>query len=203
LLILYLAILFSSGLLPVILGFIFLKTKRNYPIQILTIWFLVRFLTDITSSLLKINFDICVYPFFHISVLLEALALITFFISLYKNPSKKKQWIYLIPIAVFVLETIFTGSLFQVNRLSIVSYNLLTTVLMLRLLIDYDKIDGFLVPIVKALFVFHAVSFIYSLFEHVLRINSEMMSFVYPGFLLLILSLNLFFTYNLWSTRKN
>jgi hypothetical protein len=203
LIIFYLFTLFLSGLLPVIFGFQFLKRKRIYEIQLVTLWFLIRVLTDCSAFVIKTNFDCCVYPFFHISVLLEALALITFFISLDKNPSKKKQWIYLIPIAVFLLETFFTGSLFQVNRLSIICYNVLMSVLMLRLLTYYDKIDGFLVPIVKALFVFHAVSFIYSLFEHVLRINSEMMSFVYPGFLLLILSLNLFFTYYLWSTRKN
>lgn len=198
----YIYSLLIFGFLPIIAISTFWNRSKPLIISLL-VWFILRFLADLFAHFFYQYFELNIYPIFHISVLLEALALITFFISLDKNPSKKKQWIYLIPIVVFVLETIFTGSLFQVNRLSIVSYNLLISVLMMRLLVYYDKIDSFLVPIVKSLFVFHVVSFISSLFEHVLRINSEMMSFVYPGFLLLILSLNLFFTYYLWSTRKN
>ena len=198
----YLFILFISDLFPVIAGFLFLKNKRNIHIQLLTVWFLIRFLTDTITYILKINFEFSVFPFYHVSILIEGFLLIYFFDTINKNSTYLFKTLYLIPIIIFLLETLFFSSIFHINNLSFIVYNCLISILLLSLLIKINKVDYYLLPIVKAFFVFHSVSFIYSLFENFIRLNSELMPIVYPVFLLLIMSLNLFFTFYLWSPRK-
>ena len=200
---LYLCILFISEIFPVIAGLIFLKKKSDFHIQLLTAWFLVRFLTDTITYLLKINFEISVFPFYHVSILIESLILINFYLHLNKNNTFKVKILYLIPIIIFLVEIFFFSSIFQVNKIGFMFYNFIVSSLLLSLLLKFNKIDRYLLPIVKALFVFHSVSFFYSLFETFFRINSELMAIVYPVFLIFILSLNLFYTFYLWSPRKN
>jgi hypothetical protein len=199
----YLFFLFVSELFPVVAGFIFLNKKYDFHIQLLTAWFLVRFLTDTITYLLKINFELSVFPFYHVSILIEGVILIYFFVSINKNSTYIIKTLYLIPIIIFLMETLFFSSIFQTNNLSFIVYNCLISILLLTLLIKINKVDYYLLPIVKAFFVYHSVSFFYSLFETFFRINSELMAIVYPVFLLFILSLNLFYTFYLWSPRKN
>ncbi len=198
----YLVVLFTSGIVPIISGFIFLNNKKDKRVFILTSWFLFRFITDITTTFLKIKFNICVFPFYHFSIFLESILIIFLFNLLTSSRCRLKKLIYFLPIVSLLLETVIFGSLFEANRYGFIFYNILVVSLVMWLFVFEKKPDKFIDPILKMLLVFHAVSLFYSFFEHIIRRDKNLMSLVYPIFLMLIMSLNLYFGIYIWLMRK-
>jgi hypothetical protein len=198
----YLVVLFTSGIIPVISGFLFFKNKKDRRVFILTAWFLLRFITDITTTFLKIKFNICVFPFYHFSIFIESILIIHLFNSLTSSKWRLKQLIYFLPIVSLFLETVIFSSLFEANRYGFILYNILVVFLVMWLYVYEKKPDKFIDPILKMFLVFHAVSLFYSFFEHIIRNDINLMSLVYPVFLMLIMSLNLYFGIYLWLMRK-
>lgn len=199
----YVISLLVSSIVPVVVSIIYLNINKDFQIKLLTIWFLIRIISDSSSILLKDFYDINIYPFFHISVLLESLVLISFFGSQVNIPSKNKLIIGLIPVLIFVFEAIIFDGMFDVNHFGIMCYNLIVSVLMLNLLIRHDSLRTKIIPIIKAIFFLHAISFIYSIAEGKIRMNIELMPIVYPIFLFSVVIFNLFISLYLWSVRKS
>lgn len=198
----YLVVLFTSGIIPVISGFLFFKNKKDRRVFILTAWFLLRFITDITTTFLKIKLNICVFPFYHFSIFIESILIIYLFNSLTSSKWRLKQLIYFLPIVSLFLETVIFSSLFEANRYGFIFYNILVVSMVMWLFVFEKKPDKFIDPILKMLLVFHAVSLFYSFFEHIIRSDKNLMSLVYPIFLILIMSLNLYFGIYIWLMRK-
>ncbi len=199
----YVISLLVSSIAPILASILYLTTKKDFQIKLLTIWFLIRIVSDSSSILLKDFYDINVYPFFHISVLLESLVLICFFLSQVNIPTKNKFIISLIPVLIFVFEAIVFKGFFNVNHYGIMCYNLIVSLLMLNLLLRHESIRIKLIPIIKAIFILHAISFIYSIAEVKIRMNIELMPIVYPIFLFSVVIFNLFISLYLWSVRKS
>lgn len=109
----------------------------------------------------------------------------------------------MIPTLSFYFEIKYPGSIYESNGISFMIYNILAALLMLKLLWNYEKIKEFSRPIVIALFIFHSVSFVYSIIENEIRNNDSLMQIVYPFFLFSIVSFNLYIAYYLWSARRN
>lgn len=199
----YVISLLVSSIAPIVASILYLTTKKDFQIKLLAIWFLIRIVSDSSSILLKDFYDINVYPFFHISVLLESLVLICFFSSQVNIPIKNNFIISLIPVLIFVFEAIVFNGFFNVNHYGIMCYNLIVSLLMLNLLLRHESIRIKLIPIIKAIFILHAISFIYSIAESKIRMNIELMPIVYPIFLFSVVIFNLFISLYLWSVRKS
>lgn len=200
-LITYLSALYLSDISAVYQSFRF-RDKNNLLISFLLAWTSIRFIADGLSYILKFQLNLNIFPVFHISVLIEGI-LIIFFYSRLNKKGKTLGWMFIFPMIFFFLDVSFWSSIFESNGISFMLYNLMSVILMLKLLINLNKIENTYRPIIKALFIFHSVSFIYSILEHVIRINDEMMQIAYPIFLLSIVSLNLYIFYYLWSVRKS
>jgi hypothetical protein len=200
-LITYLSALYLSDISAVYQSFRF-RDKNNLLISFLLAWTSIRFIADGLSYILKFQLNLNIFPVFHISVLIEGI-LIIFFYSRLNKKGKTLGWMFIFPMIFFFLDVSFWSSIFESNGISFMLYNLMSVILMLKLLINLNKIENTYRPIIKALFIFHSVSFIYSILEHVIRINDDMMQIAYPIFLLSIVSLNLYIFYYLWSVRKS
>jgi hypothetical protein len=200
---LYIYILIVSGFFP--LAVIFLN-RRNCTKSLhvsFILWLASRFTSDVTAHFFYEYIGISVFPVFHISILVESLLIIWYFFHISKSLNGYLKIIYLIPIAIFLLETQVFGSIFTTNRFGLMSYYTIVSALMLTLLFSNNRIEQIDLTIIRVLFVFHAVSFVHSIFEHLLRTNQETMALIYPFVLLLIVSINFFFTKYLWSVLKN
>lgn len=198
----YLFSLLGSGLLAAAIAVIckFSNDKISFS---LIIWLIIRLLSDSLAFLLILKFRINNFPVFHVSILMEALLILNFFHGFFKTKVEFRILTYFIPVIIFILETQFLGSILSSNRISFMSYNLMTSILMFILIWNIKRIKIFDQSIVKALFVFHSISFIYSISENVIRVNDDLMSLILPIFLVSIISLNLFFSYHLWSVRRS
>jgi hypothetical protein len=138
----------------------------------------------------------------HISDLLEGIFLVWYYYELTKK-SKFALLALLVPPLYFFLEIKFSGSINNMNGISFSVYNAFFSFLMLSILLKLERINEFSKPIVKALFIIHSVSFIYSILEHVIRMNIDLMQIVYPVFLFSQVVFNVFISYYLWSVRKS
>jgi hypothetical protein len=199
---LYIFLLFSTGTLAVISCFLFNKKKNELLRKSVVLWFTIRLLGDIISYILKIKLNLNLYPVFHFSILIEGMLMINYFQSMKRMYTKRSYYLYLIPIIGFIIDVSFIGSIIQNPRLGYFFYYLLCSILLFNLLKSSIELDRFNFVIVKVLFVFHAVLFIYTLFDNIIRKDTVLMPLAYPLFLLFVISLNLFFSYFLWSRRK-
>ncbi len=197
----YLFLIYSSELIVLYQAFRILF-KKNILATSITFWFLIRLISEVISYFVKFKFHLNVNPVFHISVLLEGILMVWFFIQMNNKP-KNKYWIYCIPLLSFYFEVKYSGSIYNSNGISFMVYNLISSILMLISLINENKIDEFSRTLVKALFILHSVSFIYSIIENVIRINDTVMQIVYPVFLFSHVVFNVFISYYLWLARKN
>jgi hypothetical protein len=198
----YLFSLLGSGLLAAAISVIckFSNDKISFS---LIIWLIIRLLSDSLAFLLILKFRLNNFPVFHVSILIEAILISNFFHGFFTSKVEFRILTYLIPVTIFILETQFLGSIFSANRISFMSYNLMTSILMFILIWNIKRINIFDQSIIKALFVFHSISFIYSISENVIRVNNDLMSLILPIFLVSIISLNLFLSYHLWSVRRS
>lgn len=170
-------------------------------ISFLLAWTSIRLIADGISFVLKFQLNLNIFPVFHTSILIEGI-LITSFYSRLNKKGKSLSWLLILPVIFFCFDVTLWSSIFESNGMSFMLYNLLSVILMFKLLTNLNTIEYNYRPIVKAMFIFHSVSFIYSIVEHVIRINDEMMQIAYPIFLLSIVSLNLYIFYYLWLVRK-
>ncbi|MEO0038256.1 MAG: hypothetical protein RIQ59_1467 [Bacteroidota bacterium] len=199
---LYVFLLFSTGTLAAISCLLFNKKNNELFKKSIVIWFIIRLLGDIISYILKVKLNLNLYPVFHFSILIEGMLMINYFQSMKRMYTKRSYYLYLIPIIAFIIDVLFLGSFIESPRLGYFFYYLLCSGLFFILLKSSIKIDQFNFIIIKVLFVYHSVLFCYSLFENIIRKDTVLMPLIYPFFLLFVISLNLFFSYFLWSRRK-
>jgi hypothetical protein len=199
----YIYSLFSTGILSVLSCFLFKKKNNHLLKKSIVLWFTIRLLADSISYILKIKFNLNLYPVFHFSILIEGMLIINYFQSIRRIYTKRSYYLYLIPIIAFSIDVNFISSIFQNPRLGYFFYYILCSILLFILLKSSIEINQFNFVVIKVLFVFHSVLFIYSLFENLIRKDSVLMPIIYPLFLLFVISLNLFFSYFLWTKRKN
>lgn len=197
----YLSFLLGSGFLVVLAASIFKYYKSKISTSLIS-WLIIRLISDLTSYILKMHFDFNIFPVFHISILIESILLLQYLIELLGTKNKARFLLFLIPVIIFILETCYFSSILTINRISLMSYNSLMTFLTIYLIYNIEQIDEFNRPIIKALFIYHSVGFIQSIFEHIIRVNQETMIYILPLFLSIVVCLNFFITYYLWSMRK-
>jgi hypothetical protein len=199
----YIYSLFSTGILSVLSCFLFKKKNNHLLKKSIVLWFTIRLLADSISYILKIKLNLNLYPVFHFSILIEGMLIINYFQSIRRIYTKRSYYLYLIPIIAFIIDVNFISSIFQNPRLGYFFYYILCSILLFILLKSSIEINQFNFVVIKVLFVFHSVLFVYSLFENLIRKDSVLMPIIYPLFLLFVISLNLFFSYFLWTKRKN
>ena len=77
----YLFLIYSSELIVLYQAFrIFFK--KNILATSITFWFLIRLISEVISYFVKFKFHLNVNPVFHISVLLEGILMVWFFIQM-------------------------------------------------------------------------------------------------------------------------
>lgn len=197
----YFLLLLVGGATPlVVLIFALRKKYEGYLLPIFC-WLFVRLVTDIIVFGNRENGSSVYSPFVHLSILVETILLIHFFL---KNSSSLKYGLllYLFPILVFVLETQVFSSIFQPNRIAIFSDNFLIVLLMFVLLFKQTTLKKSQ-SIVKLLFLYHAIAVVYFIFIKQLRVNLELMQLIYPVFLVVITSFNLLMSLLFWSKAKH
>jgi hypothetical protein len=195
----YSILLFSSNLLLAYQALMSRKSEIGTPF---IFWIVIRLLTEVVSYIIYYGYGINPYLNLHISDLLEGIVIIWYFLEFNKKKSKV-FWLFLVPPIYFYLEIIYSGAFNNLKGVSYSLYNAMSSILMLSLLIQDDNLPSFSKPIVKTLFIYHSVSFFYSMLEHIIRNNIDLSQIVYPFFLLAYLIFNFYLSYYLWSARKN
>lgn len=199
----YIFSLLITGFISVLACLLFQHNKNGLLKKSIIAWFAIRFFGDVLSIILNELFNQNVYPIFHSAILLEAFLMILYFLSMKKTASKSAYFLFLIPIVAFIFDLFFFGGLFQDPRLGYIFYYFLSCILLFVLLKDSKIVDRLNVLVIKSLFLFHAIQFVYCLFDSDIRASTELMFLIYPMFFLSIISFNVFFTSFLWLTRKN
>jgi hypothetical protein len=198
---LYWSILLSTGFFATSIGAFYNFFKKPVENKVLFFWFLTRFLADFSVFIGIIVFNHVFIIIMQASIIIESVLLVL----LLKNRFDKVKYklLLLFPLLIFSIEIvnfIVGGSIIQ---LGFIFYNLLASIILFMGFIQTHSISYATHKMLKVLFIFHAVTFIYSLFDYVIRDNIDLMKIVYPLFLLIIVTLNIFYIINSWSPRKN
>jgi hypothetical protein len=198
---LYWSILLSTGFFATSIGAFYNFSKKPVENKVLFFWFLTRFLTDFSVFIGILVFNHVFIIIMQTSIIIESVLLAV----LLKNRFDKDKFklLLLFPLLIFSIEIvnfIVGGSIIQ---LGFIFYNLLASILLFMGFIKTHSISYTTHNMLKVLFIFHAVTFIYSLFDYIIRDNIDLMKIVYPLFLLIIVTLNIFYIINSWSPRKN
>lgn len=197
-LVIYSILIFSSNLL---LAFQALRSRKSEIGTPFIFWIVIRLLTEVVSYITYYGYGINPYLILHISDFLEGIVIIWYFIEVNKK-KLKVFWLFLAPPLYFYLEIKYSGAFNSLKGVSYSLYNVMSSLLMLSLLMQVENLSAFSKPIVKTLFIYHSVTFIYSLLEHIIRNNIDLSQIVYPFFLLAYLIFNFYLSYYLWSLRK-
>lgn len=168
----------------------------------LIIWFAIKCISDISALVVDQIFGLNFFPIFHISVLLENLLLISYVKGFIKLTSFKYRWFYILPFIIFLVEIIFFNSIYELNKISLITNYLSISILLFISLFSSKKIEKSEFPVVRSLFVFHCISFIYFLFDPFRRFNDYISEWIYPIYAMFAIFLNLHFLYYVWSKRK-
>jgi hypothetical protein len=188
--------------IPLVLCIVLPRIFGNKIKTSLLFWFATKCIADlasiITLKILKLNF----FPIFHISVLIENLIMFVYIFNFFNFSKTKRLLLYSIPILIFVFEILFFGSLFELNKISLVTCNLLVSILLLILLFAPKKIEKREFSFILTLFVFHSISFVYFLFDQFRRYNEYINENIYPIYIVFVVFLNLHFLYFIWSKRR-
>lgn len=198
---LYWSILLSTGFIATLFGAYFNFFKKPVENKVLYFWFLTRFLADFSIFIGILVFNDVFIIIMQTSIIIESVLLAL----LLKNRFDKDKFklLLLFPLLIFSIEIvnfIVGGSIIQ---LGFIFYNLLASILLFIGFVKTQSISYTTDNTLKVLFIFHAVTFIYSLFDYIIRDNIDLMKIVYPLFLLIIVALNIFYIINSWSPRKN
>jgi hypothetical protein len=194
--------LIISGALPALAYLRFSEKGDSERSPLLLAWFTTRVLADTMSFILCEN-DLNVYPIFHVSICIEFTLMMLYFVKIKKWNQHPLRWILVgIPLVIFLVEILLVNSIFSVNQLSVVSYFMVVALLFLSLIVHPSKLDKKQVMIVWSFFLYHSFFFVYAIFQTELRINSNLMTFIYPFFWTATVVFNLFFAYYFWTFRK-
>jgi hypothetical protein len=191
-----------SGFLPLLIRY-FSKTKLDYHNRILFLWFVTRFIADLCVFIYFKNYHGNTFPIFHISVLIENLLLIAYFNSFNLISRKFKLILFLFPFVSFIFETCFYRSIFDLNVISILTYNISIALLMMKLLFYSHHAfirNNFI--LIASLFLFHSISIVYFLVENIRRFDDDLTYILFPFYAGFVLLLNIYYAYFLWSRRK-
>jgi hypothetical protein len=191
-----------SGVFPLIIK-LFFNTKLENQNFILFAWFTTKFISDLFAFLYFKFYHGNIFPVFHISVIIENLLLVAYFNSFNLISKKTKIFLIQIPIIIFIFESCFYSSILELNKISILTYNFSIAVLMMKLMLNSNQniIKNNFILLVNIL-LFHSISFVYFLFEQIRRFNEDITFIVYPIYVCFIVTLNIYYSFFLWSRRK-
>lgn len=198
----YKVVLFLTDVLPLIAFLCLPKSIKEQVPKLLLSWLLIRFMADCLCGVAD-HFQLATYPIFHFSIFIEFTLLTWYFIQLKQLKSIWSKVLLFIPLLVFLIELSFINSLFELNEFSILVSSFLTTLLFLSLLFDQKILNENQVKTVTALFLYHAVTMIFGVFQREMRTDMATMQLIYPFFLLSYVSLSVYFTYHFWILRKS
>jgi hypothetical protein len=195
-------LLLVSGAIPVVvISYSLWKKYEGYHLPIFC-WFLIRFITDLIVFVNRENPSSVYAPVVHVSILVETMLLIHFFLK-NRTAIRYAYLLYLLPIFIFVLETVVLSSIFQTNRIANFTNDFLIVLLMFVLLLNQRATQKKNHSIIKLLFLYHAIAFVYFIFIKQLRGNLQLIQLIYPVFLLVIASFNIAISYLFWSKPKD
>lgn len=193
--------LFSEWI-PLIL-FIFLgKILRHTRDKAILLWFATKAISDLSCLIAYEIFRYNFFPIFHISVVIENILMIVYIGDFLKIKSLIQKILYALPVFIFVLEVFFFGSLFDLNKISLITNNASVSILFLILLLKGLRIEKREFSFILNLFVFHSISFVYFLFDQIRRYNDYISENIYPVYIVFVVFLNLHFLFYVWSMRK-
>ena len=178
----YISILLSSEILPLIPCLIYYRKTKNTKVLFLFLWFLLHFLSDASACLYVELIGINTLPFGVISAFIEMYLILRYAqLSLSWN---KYIWLplYLLPSIVFLAEVIEHGTLHFVSFYLNMTYQSLVIILLL-VMIFKPKQSSSELKINQWLLAFHMGIFFYIANLDFLRVNEKLMLLVYPYFL--------------------
>jgi hypothetical protein len=200
----YIASNIITGLISVVSIFIFRIKRINNPLlTILVLWYFIKFLSDILATIIDLIFHKNPIPIFHVSTLLETILMVLFF-NLLTNKFKKITSIFLIfPLFATFFDVVVNGTIFEISTFGHVLSFLLTSFLLFILLTENKTINQQYLKIIRVFFFYHTIVLFYSIFQDVIRSDSDYFDYCYPIFFLTNLLMNFYPFFLLWSTRKN
>lgn len=195
----YIALL--SEWIPLVLCIYFYKIICKEIKKTLLIWFAIKCLADLISLIAYKIFNVNFFPVFHISVLIENILMFIYISYFFYLNRLKKYVLYSLPIFIFGCE-IFLGSFFELNKISILTYNGSVSILLLISILQIKKIEKIEFSFILSLFLFHCISFVYFVFDRFRRYNDYINENIYPVYIVFVVFFNLHFLYFIWSKRK-
>jgi hypothetical protein len=159
----------------------------------------LRFLSDVFCFVFRHEFH-SVFPVFHVSVFLETLCYLFYFREL--SGSKNKQYLLVILMFMVVVGIDMGEGLWLNNYWSTLFSTLLIPLFSLRFLLVPVEPSKDQVSILIPMFIFHTSMFTYTLFENIIRENTQLFNSLQPFILVLILLYNLSLAYFIWKNRK-
>ncbi len=158
----------------------FLKTKKRQ-IGALVLWFGSRFLSSLFPYILYIYMGWETEHLMSFSVLLEGFLMYYLFLLLLS----KKQWfdkfLFMIPMAIFVIEFYFLENYYDVMYVTHVFYYVFVSALLIWL-INREKIPQPFQYFINLLLVFHVTAFIFMLNLNFLNSNYNLGTYLFPVF---------------------
>ena len=158
----------------------FLKTKKRI-IGVLVLWFGSRFLSSLFPYILYIYMGWETEHLMSFSVLLEGFLMYYLFLLLLS----KKQWfdkfLFMIPMAIFVIEFYFLENYYDVMYVTHVFYYVFVSALLIWL-INREKIPQPFQYFINLLLVFHVTAFIFMLNLNFLNSNYNLGTYLFPVF---------------------
>jgi len=196
----YIALL--SEWIPLVLFICLGKNLKKTRDNIILMWFLTKSIADLSCLIAYKVFKCNFFPIFHISVIIENILMVVYLSDFLKIQSLFKKVLFTLPVFIFGLEVFFYGSFFDLNKIGLISNNAVVSILLLILLLNQLKIEKREFLLILNLFVFHSISFVYFLFDHIRRYNDYISENIYPVYIVFVVILNLHFLYFVWSRRK-
>lgn len=196
----YIALL--SEWIPLIL-FIFLgKNFKKTRDKVILMWFVTKSIADLSCLIAYKIFEYNFFPVFHISVIIENILMIVYISEFLRIHILLRKVLFALPVFIFGLEVFFYGSFFDLNKIGLISNNATVSILLLILLLNQLKMEKREFLLILNLFVFHSISFVYFLFDHIRRYNDYISENIYPVYIVFVVIVNLHFLYFVWSKRK-
>jgi hypothetical protein len=200
----YISLILVSGVTSVLSPFL-LKTNLidSSTKNILILWFIIRFISDFIAFIFDFKYQQSVYPIFHISTFVETVLMISFY-RIYSKVNTRKTWLlYILPISTLLFDITYFGSIFDNSILGHTISYLTTSILLFTLILHCQINEGYDFKIIRSLFVYHSVIFVYSLFQQVIRDNLNLMTLIYPIFFISNVGINLYPTFLICTKQRS
>ena len=197
----YISILLSSELLPLIPCLIYYRKTKNTKVLFLFLWFLLHFVSDASASLYVELIGIDTLPFGIVSTFIETFLILRYAQLHFSGYRFVWLMLYILPILIFFLEVNSHGTLHFVSFYVNMTYQSLSTLLLMIITFKTKQTTSEL-KLNQWLLGFHMAVFFYVVNLDFLRINENLMLQVYPYFLGVIVVFHSYAAYYFFTKLK-